>query len=220
MNLLEVVLRLLRDQPWLWLVLIAWIVGVIGNVARGKKEREQRAEHRRENRRIGRPGTAGDDGEERDDAPDERPAPRTAQSEAEIAREMRRILGIEEPPAPEPPPVEPPPPPPPLVVRPRRVVVEPERPPTPVLPSTAARQLPIHVDPHVGQAIGRRAAVGSGRVGEHAAGHELGNLGGRTHARGRSGAAGNRYALDDLKRILVLNEILGPPLALRPERRD
>jgi hypothetical protein len=215
---LEALLRLLNDNPWLWVVAIAWIAGVVGNITRGKQQKE-RAEARREARRIGRPGTegAGGDDEEREPREQQRPMPQAARTEAEIAREMRRILGVEEAPAP---PSPAPPVPPPLVVRPRRAVIAPERAPTPVMPTAGARHLPIHVESHVGDAMGRRAPVGSGRVGEHAAGEELGNLGGRTPVRGRARSLRNRYAIDDLKRILVLNEILGPPLALRGERRD
>ena len=202
MRLLELILRLFREQPLLAVVAALWVFGVIASALRKKKQSTgepdaDEAETEPSSSRGSSPSTT-----------------MTERSAEEVAREMRRILGVE--PA-EPPPVEPPAPPP-LPVR-RREVAMPEREPTPVVPTTPLRRLPVHVDPHVGEGIQRRAAPDSGRVGAHP-GHELGSLGGRTAAHTRRGVRGHRYELDDLKRILVLNEILGPPLALRAERRD
>ena len=119
-------------------------------------------------------------------------------------------------------PAEPPPPAPPkpLVVVPERRTRTPlvERPPTPVMPSAAARRLPIHVTPHVGEAMEQRTQRQLARLGERGRAHELGDLGGRVHHGGAARSGGHRYALDDLKRAFVLAEVLGPPLAMRRER--
>ncbi len=201
MRFLELILRLFREQPLLAVVAALWVFGVIASALRKKKQS------------TGEPDADGADAEP--SSPGSTASTTMSERSAEeVAREMRRILGVE---SAEPPPVEPPAPPP-LPVR-RREVVTPEREPTPVVPSTPRRKLPMHVDPHVGEGIQKRAAPDSGLVGAHP-GHELGSLGGRTAVRTRRGVRGHRYELDDLKRILVLNEILGPPLALRGERRD
>lgn len=221
-------LEFLLQNPILLLVIGAWIFGMIGNILKAAKKAREKAERssRAPEPRRAAPAPA--------PATRSRPQPAAAESgnvrsAEEIAREMRRILG-EDPargdraPAEasrgdvgvdyDEPPVAATPPPLPERIR-RRNVPEPERAPTPVVPTTSARRLQIHVDPHVGESIQHRATVSSGRVGDRAAGAELGSLGGRTHERHRQRAKAGRYALVDLKRIIVLNEILGPPLALR-----
>lgn len=210
------IIRFLLDNPLVLVILVAWIAGALANVGKAmKKARDRAAAQQRptpmepkEARRDVRSG-----GQVREPAP----APHPIRSD-EIAAEMQRILrGRHEPSAgdvmrqqehvPKPPPLPRPP------TRARNVSL-PERPPTPVLPS-ASRRLPIHVDPHVGEGIARRSSVRSGHVGEHARGQELGQLGGRVHVTAHGRTATSRYSLTDLKRLIVMNEILGPPLALR-----
>lgn len=194
-------LKILIEHPYLILILAAWIGGAIANAAKAAKKARERAETQR---RVSPPARSA-------------PATPGQRSADEIAEEMRRILGMEEPVrrtrpaearkaevptsvqktrAPQ---------------RPPRDVPAPERPPAPVMPSTQARALELHVAPHVGDAIrGRHLPEGA-----RARTADLGTLGGRVHGRTARRAAGSRYALDDLKRAFVLAEVLGPPLSLR-----
>lgn len=233
-------LRFFLDNPIILLVVGAWILGVIGNVLKAVKKARERAEA------AGQLPSQRREVEPVQVSPPAPPPERTPARADEIAREMRRILGVEtapdearsgdrverthrermqgdevaEPEQRHEPDMHarPRPVPPPLPSRSvRRTVAEPERAPTPVVPTTAGRRLTIHVDPHVGESIQHRATVRSSRV----AGPELGNLGGRVQHGEVRRATGQRYALDDLKRVIVLSEILGPPLALRqPGERD
>jgi hypothetical protein len=246
-------IRFLFEQPLLLIVLLAWVAGILGNIAKVAKRRRERAEQEARQRHGELPSR------EQRSAPAELraepgvppPLPQQAEprSSEQIAREMRRILGMEEPAGagggvatarPDRAAEE-------RVREERRALAErlraeraarerareaaraaqhrrdvamPERPPVPVVPTTASRRLEIHVDPHVGERIQHRGSVQSGRVGTHAVGHELGQLGGRSSAarRARTQRRG-RYTLDDLDRIIVLSEILGPPLALRGDRQ-
>lgn len=185
-------LQFLFEHPVLLFVLAAWVFGGLGKVAKAAQ---------RARAAPGRPG-----------------APQ--RSAEEVAAEMRRILGMdgddaaEADASPAAPPPRPAVSPQPLV---RREVALPERPPAP-LPSAEPRPLPIHVAPHVGEGIEQRQAPVSSRVGAAAG---LGTLGGRVGGgpvRRRSSA--RLVDLTDLKRVLVMNEILGPPLALRgPAKR-
>ncbi len=244
-------------NPILLLVGVVWLFGVLGNLGKAARQARERAEAARRRQEAGgaQPGVRGADAVMRpapaqSPQPQPQPQPMDDERAQAVAREMRRILGIEpeareearqappvkarpEPRASaaepvagdrrsvEPPtrrePVRPAPvrrePSPPLA---RRNVAAPERAPAPVQPTSGRRRLEIHVDPHVGESIGKRARVGSGKVGEHA----LGGLGGRAPEQVQRAVRGARYELDDLKRAFVLSEILGPPLASRPERRD
>lgn len=187
----------LMQRPILLFVLVAWIAGMIGNAAKAMRKARERAEAQRRMPPAGPPPvrTVG-----RSQAPGQASAD-------DIAAEMRRILGMETvprrtAPAPTPAPV-------------RRATLQAERPPTPVLPTTQQRHIEIHVDPHVGESIGDRIERHSSAAATRRDTSSLGSLGGRVHAhRGRREAA-HRFALDDLRTALVLNEILGPPLALR-----
>ncbi|MCB9885022.1 MAG: hypothetical protein H6838_05990 [Planctomycetes bacterium] len=103
----------------------------------------------------------------------------------------------------------------------RRDVVTPERPPTPVVPTTQSRRLEVHVDPHVGEAIGKSHSIGrrSSLRSASATHRSMGQLGGgRKQVLERETASRSRFALGDLGRALVLNEILSPPVALREPR--
>ena len=182
-------IRFLTDNPYLLLVLVAWIAGMVGQIGKAAKKARERTQ----------------------EAPP--PEVETELGHAEIAREMRRILRQAEP---EP---EAPAAPPPLPTPVRRRQIGEEMAPRAVVPTTSARRLPTHIDPHVGESIGQRVHRQRSTVGEHARGSELGNLGGRVHQVAVQRSAAHRFALDDLKRAFVLSEILGPPLSLREERQ-
>lgn len=123
-------------------------------------------------------------------------------SEADIAAEMRRILGME-PQAPAP------------VHRPqaplRRDVAMPEKPPEPLRMQTMGN-LGKKIEPHVGERMGQRRAPISGAVGAQ----QLGSLGGRVTARSRGLRTGAHLVdLSNLPRAIVLREIFDKPLGLR-----
>jgi hypothetical protein len=211
-------LQFLLSNPILLFIVGAWLVGAISNVLKVAKQR--REAEARAGRRVPTPGTASSS-----PAESASPAAVGPRSAEEIAREMRRILGVETEPASPPPawsrrteasvPAEP-----------AEVAAPAYREPTQgdsgsfpvVVPNPLGRRLPTRVDPHVGEAMAHRASPHSHRVGAHAQGHELGRLGGRVHKEGVQRVQAKRFALDDLKRAFVLGEILGPPLAVR--RRD
>ena len=58
----------------------------------------------------------------------------------------------------------------------------------------------------------RATRVGKPRAGRGA----IGNLGGRVTKKERVRRGGSRYSLDDLRKAMVLNEILSPPVSVRP----
>lgn len=229
-ELLRFLGRLLREHPYLVLILLAWLASIAGSLRTAAKKARQRAEQAA--RRQQGP------------APVRRPAEDSAEA---IAREMRRILGQAEaephagdvaarseglrsesqragarPEAPRPEPLrreplqrdalrpEPQrrPPPLPEVVLERS---EGDRGPTPLQASVAQRRLQVQVAPHVGDAIAQRHMGRAGMAGAPG----LGSLGGRVAAGAHVAAGRRRYQLDDLAHLVVLAEILGPPLALR-----
>lgn len=185
-------LEFLQQNPILLFVAVAWIAGMIGNIGRMRKQRQNRSPAPR---------------------PDPRPAAESvrrsepnAPSADQIAAEMRRILREAEQrsapstEAPRPAPVV------------QRNRVEPERAPVPVVPTTQARKLQTHVDPHVGEQLAQRHVRTTGPS------RELGSLGGRGQQRVARSEDEKRFALKDLKRAFVLSEILGPPLARRSQQ--
>ena len=132
-----------------------------------------------------------------------RPAVPTAE---DIATEIRRVMGMEEPPqralAPEPPPP----------------------PPTPEEPGFTTEAgfehfgenvggLHSGVKSHVGEGVHSRHTPGSGKVGTR----ELGSLGGRVHRAPKTKVVKRvkRFDLSDPAAVLVTLEILGKPRALR-----
>lgn len=193
--------ELLMQNPILVFILLAWVAGMIGNIVKAARKGRERAEQQRRMPRA-------------DPAPVRAPrapdAPRRASAD-DVAAEMRRILGMDTPPratGTAPRPAVPPP----LPQARSRRLVEPERPPTPVRPTTQERKLEIHVDSHVGEEIGRREALTKPKAESGA----IGSLGGRVHRRARRREFADRYPRTNLRQALVLSEILGPPLALRP----
>ncbi len=197
-------IRFLFDNPIVLVLLVTWLLGLVGKVVQTASQKAKRA---------AQPGAGGPP-----------PVPPQAQrkvSAEEALAEMRRILGeqqkAQQRPQPTPPPVpraEP------LrqTLRPqpqRRPVAPPsrsaERPPQPVRPSSLGR-MGTRVDPHVGEGVQRRQTPASGAVGHS----DLGGLGGRTaqHSAVRQRRRG-LLDLSDLKRAVVLREVLGPPVALR-----
>lgn len=218
-------IEILRQNPILILILATWVLGGLGKVLQRTRDARSRQQP------TGTSGPA---------APSEsesrRPTPE------EVAREMRRALGLdpepertippERPAEPEPrrtiehdfddeAPVEAParplpvvrkPAPPPL---PRRSVIRPEAPPTPLRPRDLGR-MPVHVAPQVGAGMQQRKGPATGAVGAHA----LGTLGGRDEQRrARPRRAGSPLVdLHDLPRAVVLREIFDLPLSLREPR--
>lgn len=186
-------LRFLLDNPIIAIVVVFWIFGAINNVRTAAKRREQAA-RRAERGPVATPSA------------EPRPSGRMQEADAEqVAREMRRILGLPDPPAPAPSRPAPRP------VAPPRPVRAAERPPTPVRPTTQARRLDVHttrteVGSHVGESMAQRRAAPTA---------DLGSLGGRAEHGAHQRTRDTRFAMTDLQRVLVLGEILGPPVALR-----
>ena len=209
---MDLVIEFFRRNPLLLMVALVWLAGLIGNIVKASNRRRERAEAATRPTPMPAPESARET--RRAEPASARLPERTAE---DIAREMRRILGVETEPTAGDRSAEPvePPQPPPLPVRRPRAVGETERAPVPVLPTTSARKLTIHVDPHVGEGIPGRSLASGTRVGAH----ELGSLGGRVQKAGPRHVTASRFALTDLKRAIVLNEILGKPLALRSGHR-
>jgi hypothetical protein len=209
------IIQFLIEYPILLLVVLAWIAGAIANAKKAGQKRE----------RAARPTPSAPTASRTARRPDEGAAEDAA---AEVAREMRRILGVEEPPpkAPARPARRP------VASRPanqpanqpasHQPASQPrraggERPPAPVVPTTQSRRIDIHVDPHVGEQMAHRHQAT--RIGQRAPGQEIGSLGGRVQTAKKAAAVRERYQLD-FKRVVVLAEILGPPVGLRtPDQR-
>ena len=142
--------------------------------------------------------------------------PARGQSPEAIAREMRRILGLDTGspsiPASEPPPVV-------------------QSVPQPLSPDEASdmldardllteHHLELHEASRVGEGIRdrhlKRSQVGQSERRPSARG-AIGNLGGRVQAKTRVDvqASERRFAMDDLRRVIVMNEILSPPVTMR-----
>ncbi|MEZ6037770.1 MAG: hypothetical protein R3F29_09840 [Planctomycetota bacterium] len=214
MKILDFLLR----NPIFLFVLLAWLVPMIGNILKKtEKARRARGSAPPPPPRQSIPSQA-QPMPRREPAPVvqtvSRPSPSPAKSAEEVAREMRRILGLE-PAAPKPAPAPAPPP-----VRRAPIGAPIERPPQPIKISTRDRKLELHADPHVGDSI-RGRHLQKPRRQPQSSRQGLGNLGGRVVDHAPRSRVGSRFALDDLKRAIVLSEILAPPVALRPfeERR-
>ena len=126
----------------------------------------------------------------------------------QIAQEMRRMLGLE----PDVRVVTPPP------VRPVPASEVPQSSWGGASTSEARmqRQEPSHVgeilrDRHMRKTkVGQSSSRGPGAIG---------NLGGRVHASKKRDAVERRYPMSELRRAIVMNEILSPPVSLRPDGR-
>lgn len=232
---MDKLIELLFREPLLLFVVGAWIFGMIGNAAKAKKKVESKrrarpatqakveaavqapvVDRRRrvatQPRAVSKPSGAGAA------VPPQLPAAArrqgrlagsAAQTPEQIAQEMRRVLGLDAgaPPLRTPDAVAPTPSgdpvvPPPISSRPATQPVD-------------GRSLQTRVDPHVGERIRDRhmaaSKVGAPRAGQSA----LGALGGRAKRNQRSVVRGSRFALDDLRKAIVINEILNPPVSLR-----
>lgn len=144
-------------------------------------------------------------------APVAKPAAKTPD---QVAREMRRILGLEvEPPTASPAPVRATPPP----MRNEAVLVDPASVQLSKSPANAKQ----HMDSHVGEGMrGRQmAATKVGKtVRKESARGAIGNLGGRNMTRKRQLVEHvRRYPMTDLRRMVVMTELLSPPITLRPD---
>jgi hypothetical protein len=197
----------LLQNPILIFILLAWVAGMVGNVMKAARKTRERSEHQRRMpaarpsqapppvRAAGRPAAPGQPGQPSSD---------------DIAAEMRRILGMEPTASPTRPAARPTQP------APRRRLVEAERPPTPALPTAQQRKLELHIDPHVGERIGKGE-----KKRPRIEASVMGTLGGRVQRQVRVREAADRFPRSNLRQAVVLSEILGPPLALRrpdPER--
>lgn len=132
------------------------------------------------------------------------PAAGTASSPQQVAAEMRRILGLSpEPAAPAPRPASPPP----LRREPELIPVDP----------ASVKLRDSRVDSHVGEQM-RDRHIARSMVGRTSSKRgKIGNLGGRvnTARRVRPVAKERRFALDELRKAIVINEILMPPVSMR-----
>lgn len=192
--------RFLFDNPLLLFLLVAWIGGAVARVA--KRKQAQNAGGGAAAPRRQPSGSSRGDG------------PRSAD---EVAAEIRRALGLDGPREsarrePQPPPVRREPAPVQSPVRRSEV----ERPPTPVVPTTQQRRLELHKAPQVGEGVQRRPTFRP----TPASASGIGGLGGRnadpaavTQVRRR------RFLPSDLAQAIVIAEVLGPPVAMRGERR-
>lgn len=197
-------LAFLFENPIVLFALAAWVFGAIGKASTKAAGRTKRPEASPSAGRgpsgQGSSGQAGRASAWSEPQAQRQSADRRAE---EIAAEMRRLLGMEEPAAAAPPP---------RAVR--REVVEPERPPVPVQIVTRERRLPRQEQSHVGEALQHR------HMPETKAGRgsrSMGGLGGRNEAQTeRVVRRESLVSVGDLKRAFVMAEVLGRPLALRP----
>ncbi|HEB53031.1 MAG TPA: hypothetical protein ENI87_07250 [bacterium] len=192
-------LELLFRNPVLVFLVGAWVVGMISNAAKVQRRRREREQAKTRPQPM--PDRADPPGPPASARPSGgRAAPGKVQTPEEIAREMRRILGLERDPQPQKPQPQ----------KPQPVLVEAK----PVSPQD--RSLDLHEASRVGASM-RARHLRESRVGKPSESRgAVGDLGGRTVARRRSAAHGSRYALDDLRKAIVLSEILAQPVSLRP----
>lgn len=241
---MDKILELLMRQPIIAFFLLIWVVGAVTNAkkARDKARERQQAQQKpkpvKREAPVSSPVTSADQGAvARDLGTGERPklearrsapaqktvavAKKAPKSPEEVAREMRRILGLD----PDPPKAEPPKPAP-AAPQPAPVVrKEPQRiePASVVLRDSPARAK-AHVDSHVGEGMRDRHMAAS-KVGrtprKRSKRGAVGSLGGRTAQVSRRPVdQRRRFPLNDLRKAIVLNEILSPPVGLRqPDER-
>jgi len=139
-----------------------------------------------------------------------RGAPQVIKSAEEIAREMRRVLGL------EPEDV--------VFQQPARatlppVLKEPElRNPAMVRLRAEQDRQKHHVESHLGESMRDRHMAKSKASQRPSSRGAIGNLGGRTKARVKVDLVPvkRRYQMDELRKAIVMSEVLSPPVALRP----
>ena len=137
-----------------------------------------------------------------------------AKTPDQVAREMRRILGLEpEAPKPVAAPAQPAPPP----MRREPVMIDNAAVQLSKSPSRAKE----HMSSHVGEGMRDRHMAAS-KVGQTtrkpSSRGEIGNLGGRNKPRKRRLVERvRRYPMTDLRRIIVMSELLSPPITMRPQ---
>ncbi|MFT4513276.1 MAG: hypothetical protein ACI91B_001978 [Planctomycetota bacterium] len=156
-------------------------------------------------------------GQDRQVIPATQPAPvakPAAKTPDQVAREMRRILGLEsEPPQPVAAPAQPAPPP----MRSQPVMNDAASVQLSKSPSRARE----HVSSHVGEGM-RDRQMAATKVGQTtrkpSARGEIGNLGGRNKPRKKHAVDYiRRYPMTDLRRMIVMSELLSPPVTMRPD---
>lgn len=156
-------------------------------------------------------------GRDRQVIPTAKPVPATkpaAKSPDQVAREMRRILGLEpEAPKPVAAPAQPAPPP----MRREPVMIDHAAVQLSKSPSRAKQ----HMSSHVGEGMRDRHMAAS-KVGQTtrkpSSRGEIGNLGGRNKPRKRRPMEHiRRYPMTDLRRMIVMSELLSPPITMRPK---
>ncbi len=216
---IDKLIELLLREPLILVIVIGWIAGGIGKAIHAKKKRAELQQRRAPSS----PPTVANGGSQ-GSLPQRAETARRARTAEEVAAEMRRILGMEpallakreQKPAPKPAAPRQPPAPPlrrPEAAEPlrRQEASEGDVGSHVMRPSQFAR-IGTHVDPHVGESMQARKSPRSGGV----AAHEMGTLGGR----GRSVSAVSEHhrglaQLGDLKRAIVIFEILSAPRAMR-----
>ncbi len=238
-KLIELVMR----NPLILLIVGAWVVGMVANAVKAQKKARERREQamgpspvptkeasttpqaqrsprdvvaamgsgqqKRLPERRQMPGAARSAQRTQATPPPVQAAggPTGATSPDDIAAEMRRIFGLDSKPRAT---TQPAPPASPARSAPPEIEIEPER--------VDPRRVHVrsNIDPHVGEKAQARhlkkSTVGTSRGPRGA----IGNLGGRVQTRSRKKvSAARRFPLDDLKRVIVMNEILSPPVAMR-----
>jgi len=240
-------IELLVRNPLIALILGGWLVGAVGNAIKSQRKvrDRQKTTPKRSSQDVagargplaqkeGATATIRDISEQAKRRPEiaagrassplgaaTAPQPKTTpatsarKSPEQIAAEMRRIFGLE-PKAPEP-------------ARPTEgpaQVAEPSEPPPPRSAEPAARSRASRsvestyettIAPHVGERARERhlkkSAVGQTR-GDRGA---IGSLGGRARVSRAAATVERRFPLGDLRRVIVMNEILSPPVSMRGE---
>lgn len=203
-------IELLLQNPWLLLIIVPWLLGAVGKVLGGAGKQATKAAEaaREEARRRLRQGVERRSPEAEEAERGAEPPQRRRITQAEAMAEMRRLLGTQ-----------------PGHDAGTISREEQRQHQVAVVPAEGSRlsgekqrrlgQVDVHVDPHVGEALQQRRTPASGRVGQA----DLGTLGGRTAAQAQTVTRTRRGLVDvhDIKRMLIMREVLGPPLALRPD---
>jgi hypothetical protein len=206
-------IRWIFENPLILLILVGWIISMIGNAVTKAARKQARGQRRRAG-----PGPGGPAQPDRAEPARPRPqarrpgAPSSGPSPEEIAREIRRVMGLEvEEPQPEPRRPAPPPPEP--------VEIVPDRPRTSLAEELVAKD--EQRARHLGALEARRSDLGAGIRDRHLRELEV-HIGARERRarRGRRAVRSPSRALrlDPIISTLVGLEVLGRPVALREAR--